>query len=56
MTITTMRASTGTHVVVIGASLPVLTAPRAQKLRVAPFAPWIADNSRKMSAWRYRHT
>ena len=54
MTITTMRASTGTYVV--GASLPVSTAPRAQKLRVAPFAPWIADNSRKMSARRYRRT
>ena len=52
MTITTMRACTGTHV--SGALLVDPTAPRAQKPRVA-FAPWI-DNYREMSARRYRHT
>ena len=53
MTITTMRAITGTHV---SGALPVFaTAPRAQKPRVAPFAPWI-DNCKGMSARRYRHT
>ena len=54
MTITTMRAITGTHV--SGALFVVPTAPRAQKPRVAPFAPWSADNYREMSARRYRHT
>jgi len=54
MTITTMRAITGTHA--SGALLVVPTAPRAQKQRVAPFAPWSTDNSREMSAPRYRHT
>jgi hypothetical protein len=56
MTITTMRAITGTHV---SGALPVVpTAPRAQKTRVAPFAPWSAnsDNYTEMSARRYRHT
>ena len=53
MTITTMRAITGTHV--SGALFVVPTAPRAQKPRVAPFASWI-DNYREMSARRYRHT
>jgi hypothetical protein len=53
MTITTMRATTGTHV--SGALLVALTASRAQKPRVAPFAPWI-DNYKGMSARRYRHT
>jgi hypothetical protein len=54
MTITTMRAITGTHV---SGALPVSApAPRAQKPRVAPFAPWSADNYRDMSARRYRHT
>jgi hypothetical protein len=54
MTITTMRAITGTHV--SGALLVDPTAPRAQKPRVAPFARWSTDNSREMSARRYRHT
>ena len=54
MTITTMRAITGTHV--SGALLVDPTAPRAQKPRVAPFAPWSVDNCREKSALRYRHT
>jgi hypothetical protein len=54
MTITTMRAFTGTHV--SGALLVVPTAPFAQKPRVAPFAPWSFDNYREKSARRYRHT
>jgi hypothetical protein len=54
MTITTMRAITGTHV--SGALLVDPTAPRAQKPRVAPFAPWFTDNSKEVSARRYRHT
>ena len=54
MTITTMREFTGTHVA--GALRVVPTAPRVQKPRVAPFAPWPIDNSREMSARRYRHT
>ena len=54
MTITTMREFTGTHV--SGALLVVPQAPRAQKPRVAPFAPWSIDNYREMSARRYRHT
>lgn len=54
MTITTMRAITGTHV--SGALLVDPTAPRARKPRVAPFAPWSTDNSKEVSARRYRHT
>ncbi len=56
MTNTTMRAFTVTHV--SGARLVLTTAPRAQKPRVAPFAPWSAnsDNYTEMSARRYRHT
>jgi len=54
MTTTTMRAFTGTHIA--GAFLVDPTAPRAQKPRVAPFAPWSIDNSREVSAQRYRHT
>ena len=54
MTITTMRAITGTHA--SGALLVVPTAPRAQKQRVAPFAHWTTDNSRGLSARGYRHT
>ena len=54
MTSTTMRAITGTHV---SGALPVVpTATRAQKPRVAPFAPWSADNCKEESAQRYRHT
>ena len=51
---TTMRAITGTRV--SGALLGVWTDPRAQKLRVPPFAHMTADNSRGTSAQRYRHT
>jgi hypothetical protein len=51
---TTMHAITGTGV--SGALLGVWTDPRAQKLRVPPFAHWITDNSREVSARRYRHT
>ncbi len=51
---TTMRTIAGTRV--SGASLPVWTDPRAQKLRVAPFAHRAIDNYREMSARRYRHT
>ena len=54
ITTTTMRAITGTRV--SGALLPAWTDPRAQKQRVAPFAHWTTDNSRGMSARRYRHT
>lgn len=54
MTITTMRAITGGHLSGVILSVPV--APRAQKPRVAPFAPWTDDNSTGMSARRYRHT
>jgi hypothetical protein len=53
MTITTMRAVAGTRVSGVVLAVP---ATRAQKLRVAPFAPWTDDNSRGMSARRYRHT
>ena len=51
---TTMRAITGTRV--SGALLGVWTDPRAQKLRVPPFAHMTTDNSRGTSAQRYRHT
>ena len=54
MTNTTMRVITGTHV--SGALLVDPTAPRAQKPRVAPSAPWFVDNSKEVSARRYRHT
>ncbi len=52
MTITTMHAVTGTGV--LGVIFSTVT--RARKPRVAPSAPWPTDNSRGMSARRYRHT
>ena len=53
MTITTMRAFEGTRV---SGALPVAwPSPRAQKLRVTPFAHWTIDNSRGLSARGYRH-